>query len=222
VLIADDHAPTRAGVRMTLERDGLEICAEVANAADAVDAALRERPDVCLLDVRMPGRGTSAAASITSTLPNTVVLMLTVSRDDDDLFESLRQGAVGYLLKDMNPADLPAAVRGAFEGEGALPGSLVARLIEEFRHGRAARRVSWQPRGGPQLTNRETEILELLCEGAGTGEIAERLFVSRVTVRRHVSNILGKLGASSREEATRLALAEVDGNRRRRPRLSRA
>jgi DNA-binding NarL/FixJ family response regulator len=199
---------------MALERDGIEVCADVANASDAVEAAARERPDVCLLDVRMPGGGTSAAAMITFKLPGTVVLMLTVSRDEEDLFESLRQGAAGYLLKDMDPAELPAAVRAAFAGEGALPGTLVARLIEEFRDGGRVRRIPHQLRGRPQLTRREWEVLDLLCEGAGTAEIARRLFLSRVTVRRHVSNILGKLGASSREEAARLALAGAPAARR--------
>jgi DNA-binding NarL/FixJ family response regulator len=192
---------------MALEREGIEVCAAVANARDAVEAALRERPDVCLLDVRMPGGGTSAAAGITSKLPGTVVLMLTVSRDEEDLFDSLRQGASGYLLKDMEPTGLPRAVRAAFAGEGALPRTLVARLIEEFRGGGRVRKLPVQLRGRPALTPREWEVLDLLCEGAGTAEIARRLFLSRVTVRRHVSNILGKLGASSRGEATRLALA---------------
>jgi DNA-binding NarL/FixJ family response regulator len=204
VLIADDHAPTRAGVRMALERDGIEVCAEVTNAFDAVDAALRERPDLCLLDVHMPGGGPSAASKITSNLPGTMVVMLTVSRDNADVLESLRRGAVGYLLKDMNPASLPVAVRAALGGEGVLPRALSAGLIEELRHRPEPRRVTGQSRERPALTAREWEILELLAEGDGTAEIARRLFLSQVTVRRHVSSILGKLGVSSREEAVRL------------------
>lgn len=204
VLIADDHPPTRAGVRIALERDGIEVCAEVTNAADAVEAALRERPDLCLLDVHMPGGGPSAASKITSSLPTTVVLMLTVSRDNADVLESLRRGAAGYLLKDMNPASLPVAVRAALGGEGVLPRTLAAALIEEFRHRPSTRRLPGQPRDKPALTSREWEILELLSEGAGTAEMAERLFLSQVTVRRHISSILGKLGVSSREEAVQL------------------
>jgi DNA-binding NarL/FixJ family response regulator len=204
VLIADDHAPTRAGVRMALERDGIEVCAEVANASDAVEAALRERPDLCLLDVHMPGGGPSAASKITSHLPGTMVVMLTVSRDNADVLESLRRGAVGYLLKDMNPASLPVAVRAALGGEGVLPRALASGLIEELRQRpESSRRLSGQPRERA-LSGREWEILELLAEGAGTAEIARRLFLSQVTVRRHVSSILGKLGVSSREEAVRL------------------
>jgi DNA-binding NarL/FixJ family response regulator len=204
VLIADDHAPTRAGVRMALERDGIEVCAEVTNAPDAVDAAMRERPDLCLLDVHMPGGGPSAASKITSSLPSTLVLMLTVSRDNADVLESLRRGASGYLLKDMNPASLPVAVRAALGGEGVLPRTLSAGLIEELRRKPGSRRLSVQRQGQPTLSSREWEILDLLAEGANTGEIAERLFLSRVTVRRHVSSILSKLGVSTREEAVSL------------------
>ena len=204
VLIADDHAPTRAGVRMALERDGIEVCAEVKNASEAVEAALRERPDLCLLDVHMPGGGPSAASRITSHLPGTMVVMLTVSRDNADMLESLRRGAVGYLLKDMNPASLPVAVRAALGGEGVLPRSLSARLIEELRRRPESRRVTGQPRELPALSSREWEILDLLSEGATTAEMAERLFLSQVTVRRHISSILSKLGVSSREDAVRL------------------
>jgi DNA-binding NarL/FixJ family response regulator len=204
VLIADDHAPTRAGVRMALERDGIEVCAEVTNALEAVDAAIRERPDLCLLDVHMPGGGPSAASKITSNLPKTLVLMLTVSRENADVLESLRRGASGYLLKDMNPASLPVAVRAALGGEGVLPRTLSAGLIEELRQRPGERRLGGQRRGQPKLSSREWEILDLLAEGAGTGEIAQRLFLSRVTVRRHISSILSKLGVSSREEAVSL------------------
>jgi DNA-binding NarL/FixJ family response regulator len=204
VLIADDHAPTRAGVRMALERDGIEVCAEVTNASEAVEAALRERPDLCLLDVHMPGGGPSAASKIITSLPSTLVLMLTVSRDNADVLESLRRGAIGYLLKDMNPASLPVAVRAALGGEGVLPRTLAAGLIEEFRHRPEKRRPSGQPRERPALSAREWEIVELLVEGAGTAEMARRLFLSQVTVRRHISSILSKLGVSSREEAVSL------------------
>ena len=204
VLIADDHPPTRAGVRMALERDGIEVCAEVASASEAVEAAMRERPDVCLLDVHMPGGGPSAASKITSSLPSTLVLMLTVSRENADVVESLRRGAAGYLLKDMNPASLPVAVRAALGGEGVLPRALSAALIEELRQRPAARRVSGQLREQASLSAREWEILELLAEGAGTAQMAERLFLSQVTVRRHISSILGKLNVSGRQEAIAL------------------
>jgi DNA-binding NarL/FixJ family response regulator len=211
VLIADDHAPTRMGVRIALEQAGMEVCAEAATAPGAVEAALREHPDVCLLDVHMPGGGTSAAATIGLRLPETVVIMLTVSRDDGDLIESLRRGAFGYLLKDMDPSKLPIAIRAALEGEATLPRTLAARLIEELRDRPRVRRLSLQPQSGLELTSREWEVLELLCEDASTAEIANRLFLSQVTVRRHISNILQKLAVSTREEAVRLAMAAKRG-----------
>ena len=147
VLIADDHPPTRAGVRMALEQGGCEVCAEVATAADAVKAALKERPDICLIDLGMPGNGFRAVSEITSQLPDTPVLVLTVSRSADDLFDALRAGAAGYLLKDMDPEDLVAAVRGTLAGEAALPGFLAARLIDEFRH--RGRGLEPHPQGQP-------------------------------------------------------------------------
>jgi DNA-binding NarL/FixJ family response regulator len=191
---------------MALERDGIVVCAEATNAAEAVEAALRERPDVCLLDVRMPGGGTSAASTISARVPTTTVIMLTVSTEDQDLFESLRRGAVGYLLKDMDPAKLSVAIRAALEGDAALPRSLTSRLVEEFRGRPQRREVATHVAGRAELTNRESEVLELLCQNASTAEIAERLFLSPVTVRRHISTIEGKLGASSREELVKLAL----------------
>jgi DNA-binding NarL/FixJ family response regulator len=210
VLIADDHAPTRAGVRMALERDGIEICAEAINATDAVEAALRERPDLCLLDVHMPGGGMSAASKITSSLPGTLVLMLTVSRENEDVLESLRRGAIGYLLKDMNPASLPVAVRAALSGEGVIPRAMAAAVIRQFRQRPETRRLAGQARERPSLSAREWEILELLGDGAGTADMARRLFLSQVTVRRHISSILAKLGVSSRDEAVRLVQGDQD------------
>jgi DNA-binding NarL/FixJ family response regulator len=207
-LIADDHVPTRAGVRTALERDGIEVCAEASDAPGAVEAALRERPDVCLLDVHMPGGGTAAASAIRSRLGGTVVLMLTASRADEDLFESLRRGADGYLLKDMDPSELSVAVRGALEGEASLPPTLTTHLIQEFRDHPRRRGLSVQAPGRPELSRREWEVLDLLCDGASTAEVADHLFLSQVTVRRHVSVIVKKLGVSSREEAVRVAMGD--------------
>ena len=204
VLLADDHAPTRAGVRDVLERKGFEVCADVPNATAAVAAALAERPDVCLLDIRMPGSGIAAAAEISAALPDTAIVMLTVSRDDADLFDALRAGACGYLLKDLDRDDLPTALRGALDGEAPLPANLVARLIEEFRERGRRKRLLLKGKPGVQLRNREWEVLELLREGLSTAEIAERLFIAEVTVRTHVSSILKKLRVPDRESAVRL------------------
>ena len=208
VLIADDHAPTRAGVRRVLEEAGFTVCAEEADATRAVEAALRVRPDVCLLDVRMPGGGgVAAAAEIARRLPEARIVMLTVSRDDDDLFDALRAGATGYLLKDIERAKLPDALRSVLDGEAQLPASLVARVLDEFRDRQARRRVLLAQRPAADLRPREWEVLELLRDGLTTAEIAARLFIADVTVRSHVSAILRKLRVPDRKAAVEL-LAE--------------
>jgi DNA-binding NarL/FixJ family response regulator len=204
VLLADDHAAVRAGIRLALAGEGFKVVAEASDGPGAVAAALRERPDIALLDVNMPGGGIKAAEEIVQLLPETTVVMLTVSRDDDDLFAALRAGASGYLLKDTDPTRLPFALRGVLDGEAALPRGLVARLIDEFRTRGKRRRLPLMRQRGIELTEREWEVLELLHDGLSTAAIAERLGISPVTVRRHVSEILKKLRVTSREEAVRL------------------
>jgi DNA-binding NarL/FixJ family response regulator len=204
VLIADDHAPTRLGVRQSLEAGGFEVVAEVSDAAAAVRAAERERPDACVLDVHMPGSGIKAAREIAQQLPEAAVVMLTVSRNDEDLFEALRAGAAGYLLKDTDPARLPHALHGVLAGEAALPRSLVTRLIDEYRGPGRRRRLPLRGRRGVELTSREWQVIELLRDGLSTAQIAERLSLSPVTVRRHVSSLLGKLDAPDRDAAVRM------------------
>ena len=204
VLIADDHPPTRAGVRAALEHADFVVVAEARDASSAVAAALAERPDVCLLDIHMPGKGISAAKEISARVPETAVVVLTVSRDDEDVFDALRAGASGYLLKDMDAARLPAALKGVLKGEAALPRRLVARLVDEFRERGRKRRVPILAERGPLLTAREWEVLELMQSGLTTAQISERLVISPATVRSHVASILRKLGAPNREAALRL------------------
>ena len=204
VVVADDHPALRRSVRVALEGDGFEVCGETDTAPEAVELALRERPDLCLLDIHMPGSGIAAAAEITARLPETAVVMLTVSENEADLFDALRAGAAGYLLKDMDPGRLGNALRGVLAGEAALPRLLVARVIDEFRERGRRRRLPVIGQRGVELTSREWEVLELLRTGCSTAEIAERLFVSKVTVRRHVSSILRKLHVPDRKAALRL------------------
>ena len=211
IVVADDHVPTRAGVRAALEEHGFAVVAEAADAPAAVEAAVRERPDACLLDIHMPGRGIAAAAEIIERLPGTAVVMLTVSRDDEDLFAALRAGASGYLLKDMEAGRLHAALRGVLAGEAAIPRTLVARIIEEFRASERRPALPLLRRRGVQLTSREWDVLEQLREGRSTREIASELGLSPVTVRRHVSAILAKLRVSDRKEM--LKLLEEQGSR---------
>ena len=214
VLLADDHARTRAMVRAALERTGdFHICAEAADAATAVEGAKRECPDVCLLDINMPGNGIAAASQISGAVPDTAVVMLTVSRQDDDLFDALRAGASGYLLKGLDEDGIADSLRRVLAGEATLPGSLVARLIDEFRD-REGRRVGMAPGQAARLTGREWDVLELMRKGATTAEISERLFVSPTTVRSHISSILRKLGVPTREEAIKLLEAREGASAR--------
>jgi DNA-binding NarL/FixJ family response regulator len=204
VLVADDHPSARAGVRAVLQaEDDFVVCAEVGDAQEAVDAAVAQRPDICLLDVHMPGSGISAAARISERLPDTTVVMLTVSGADSDLFDALRAGASGYLLKDTNPDRIPSILKAVLSGEGAIPRRMVGRMVEEFRE-RGRRRVPLQDRRVARLTSRELEVLELMAEDFTTAEIAQRLFISPVTVRRYVGGILKKLRVPDRDRALRL------------------
>jgi DNA-binding NarL/FixJ family response regulator len=203
VVIADHHAATRVGVRLALENGGFVVCAEEETGPGAVAAALRDPPDVCLLDVDMPGGGIQAAAAIRSQLPETQVVMLGTAENDDDLFASLEAGASGYLLKEMNPARLSRALHGVLRGEAALPRALTARLISEFRV--RARQPTFTRPSTNDLTSREWEVLDCLREGLSTHRIAVRLFISETTVRRHVGSVLKKLNAQTREAAVAVA-----------------
>jgi DNA-binding NarL/FixJ family response regulator len=206
VLIADDHPPTRDDVRRAIEGDErLDVCASAADAAEAVQAALRERPDICLLDIRMPGSGLAAAWEIKARLPQAKIVMLTVSDEDNDLFAALRAGADGYLLKTMNLRRLPDALAGVCSGEAAIQRTLVARVLERF-HGSDPR---WrQPAGGGtagrRLTSREWEVLELLAQRRSTAEIARRLVLSASAVRVHIASIVRKLHVTDRAAAADL------------------
>lgn len=205
VVIADDHPPTRDGVRVALEQQSCDVVAEAATAAEAVAAAREHRPDVCLLDVNMPGSGIAAAAEISHSLPGVAIVMLTASRDDEDLFAALRAGASGYLLKDTDPARLALALRGVLAGEAALPRWLVLKVVDQFRA--TPRRRIALPNRSPavRLTEREAQVLDLMADGLSTEEIAGRLFLAQVTVRTHISAVLKKLRVPDRKAAIRLA-----------------
>jgi len=212
VLIADDHAPSREDIQQALERDQrFSVCASVPDAAEAIQAAVRERPDACLLDIRMPGDGLAAAWEITARLPRVKIVMLTVSDDDADLFAALRAGAHGYLLKSMNLRRLPDALEGVLSGEAAMPGELVARVLEQFRgHEPRWRRPVVDHCRGQRLTSREWEILALLARQQSTSEIARQLMLSKVAVRVHIAAIVRKLGVPDRAAAVDLFRGEAE------------
>lgn len=202
VVLADDHPAIRMGVRGALQRGGFDVVAEAADRDGAVEAVLRERPDICLLDINMPGGGIEAVAILARVAPATAVVMLTVSASPQDMLAALRYGAKGYLPKDTSPARLPAALAGVLKGEAALPRALVGRVLHEFRHLPDPQELPVHV-DGVQLTTRESEILRMLRSGRSTVEIGKRLSLSPVTVRRHISTGMAKLGAADRDEAIR-------------------
>jgi DNA-binding NarL/FixJ family response regulator len=203
-VLADDHAATRLGVRLALEEGGFQVVAEAADAKGAVEAALEHRPDLCLIDVYMPGKGIAAAAELTEAIPDMPVVMLSVSDSDEDLFEALRAGACGYLLKDTDPKRLPFALTAVLNGEAPLPRVLTARLITEFRRRGKERRIPDSDGDLVTLSERESEVLELLRTELTTKQVAHRLGISPITVRRHVSDVLKKLRVPDRSSALRL------------------
>lgn len=190
-------------MRSALESAGFEVVAEVGDADGALDAVQEHLPDVALLDIHMPGNGISAALKIGERFPDVAVVMLTVSGSDDDLFAALRAGVSGYLLKDTDPDRLAHALNGVLRGEAAIPRRLVSRLMDQFRSQRT-RRIPIPRRRGVELTAREAEVLDLMRRGMTTAQMAERLFVSNVTIRSHVAAILKKLHVPDRESAVRL------------------
>ena len=204
VLVADGHLPTRTGIRLLLERSGFEVCAEAADAETAVAAAVREQPELCLVGADLPGGGMRATARITSNVPATDVVVLAGAADEDGVADALRAGASGYLPAGSAPQGIVRALRAVRRGEAVVPRSLLGPLVERFRAGERGRRLSLPGRKDVELTRRQHEVLGLLREGLGTAEIAARLGLAPVTVRRHVGLVLEKLGAADRAEALRL------------------
>lgn len=199
VLVADDDAASSAGTRETLRVDGFIVVGTAVDAAAAISAAVRLRPNLCLIDLELPGDGMSAIGRIAKASPETLIVVLTESDRPDDVVTAFTRGASGYLLKGRNGDRLGSTLRAAYHGEPALSRSLVPYLVDEIRRG-SVRRLTL-PGGPVTLTPREWEVGELLREGSSTAEIAESLGVSPITVRRHIGLLLHKLGAESREEA---------------------
>jgi DNA-binding NarL/FixJ family response regulator len=208
VVLVEDEELVRASVRGMLERSGFEVRAEATTAEEGVEATLRERPAICLLDVHLPDRsGIEVARELSAKAPKTAVVMLSASDGHDDLIDAIRAGAVGYLLKDMDPERLAHALVGVAQGEAAIPRTLMAHLVRALQT-QGRRRAAIGRRGGIELSSREWEVLDLLCDGLSTVEIAERLSLSPVTVRRHISQTARKLGVRDRDAA----VAVVEGH----------
>ena len=201
VLIADDHAVVRRGLRTFLDlQDDIEVVGEAEDGEQAVDAAAQLTPDVVLLDLVMPRRdGVAAIPEIRERSPRTRVIVLTSFLDDDKVIPAVRAGASGYVLKDVQPQDLVQAIRTVHGGEALLHPGAAARVMAELAEG--ARRES-------ALTPREREVLALIGRGMPNKVIARELGVSEKTVKTHVSNLLGKLGLSDRTQAALYAVRE--------------
>jgi len=201
VMLVDDHALVRAAVRQAITAPGVEMVAEAATAEDAMSIALRERPDVLLVDIDLPGMdGVGLVRELAPRLPDTRIVMLTVSSADHHLVDAMRYGASGYLTKDLSPDALLRAVRSAHAGELAMPRGLAARLINRLVEGSRGMAASDNP-ALASLSGREVEVLRLLAEGLTDREIGEALTISARTVETHVSSILHKLGVRNRAEA---------------------
>jgi DNA-binding NarL/FixJ family response regulator len=204
VVLADAHAATLAGVRGALMAGSFEIVAEAADAGMLVDAAIRERPDICVLDADLPGGAIAATAELARKLPQARVVLLAASRDDRTMLGAVRAGAAGYLLKEMDPNRLRFALHGVTQGEAALPRRLVARLMLEFRVSERGRHLDLGREVPVKFSAREWDVLLLMVDGASTRDMANELEISDVTVRRHVSRLLAKLEVQDRSAGVAL------------------
>jgi DNA-binding NarL/FixJ family response regulator len=207
VLIVDDQALVRAGFRMILDaEEDIDVAGEAADGADAVAEAQRLKPDVILMDVRMPNvDGIEATRRLLATDGvDTKVVMLTTFDMDEYVYDALRAGARGVLLKDVPPEQLVAGIRAVAQGDALLAPSVTKRVIEEFVQ-RPPSSVKTLPPEVDDLTARELEVLKLVAKGLSNAEIAKELFVSETTVKTHVAHMLTKLGVRDRVQAVVLA-----------------
>jgi DNA-binding NarL/FixJ family response regulator len=212
VLIADDHALFRRGLEMVLQDEiGIEMVGQASDGAEAVSIAAATLPDVVLMDIRMPKTsGIEACRAMKEVAPSAKIVMLTISDEEADLFEAIRAGASGYLLKDIPLDEVAAAVRAVYGGQSLINPSMAGKLLTEFatlaRRDETEERV--QPIQAPKLTEREMEVLRLVARGLNNRDIAKELFISENTVKNHVRNILEKLQIHSRMEAVMIAVRE--------------
>ncbi len=216
VILVDDHAVVRQGLRMFIEMQAdMEVVGEGTNGLEAVELAVRLHPDVVLLDLIMPQMGgVEATQRIREQAPEARVLILTSFGEDDKIFPAIRAGAQGYLLKDIQPADLIRAIRECSQGKAQLHPDIARRLMtvvaQETSRGKA--RVASNQSELQSLTERERQVLELIAIGLNNREIADKMVISEKTVKTHVSNILDKLGLEDRTRAAIWALKQGLGN----------
>jgi two-component system NarL family response regulator len=209
VLIVDDHALFRRGLQMVLEGEAdIDVVGEASDGHEAIERAEATTPDVVLMDVRMPKRsGIEATRTIKDTLPSTKILMLTISDEEADLYEAIKAGASGYLLKEISIEEVASAVRQVQAGQSLISPSMASKLLNEFA-AMVKRRDERTQVPGPRLTERELEVLKLVAKGMNNRDIGSELFISENTVKNHVRNILEKLHLHSRMEAVVYAVRE--------------
>ena len=207
VLICDDHALFRRGLIMVLEsEEGIDVVAEAEDGEEAIEKAEEAAPDVVLMDVRMPRMsGIEATRAIADAVPTAKILMLTVSDEEEDLYEAVKAGATGYLLKEISIEEVANAIRAVVTGQSLISPSMASKLLSEFNNlaTQAQQKVLV-----PKLTDRELQVLKLVAQGMSNREVAEDLFISENTVKNHVRNILEKLHLHSRMEAVVYAVRE--------------
>jgi DNA-binding NarL/FixJ family response regulator len=207
VLLADDHTLFRKGLASLLEKEpGFEVVAEAEDGVEAIRKAQAVKPDLVLMDIHMPGvNGLEATRRITTTLPATRVVILTVSEEDKHLFEAIKCGAHGYLSKKVEPEKLRELLVGVFRGEAPLSGATAARILKEFA-ARASKHSETTP--VDDLTEREKKVLQLLAAGLTNKEIGSKLDIAENTVKNHLKSILGKLHLQNRVQAAALAIQQ--------------
>jgi len=209
VLLVDDHALFRRGLQATLELEpGIVVVGECGDGAEALERASELVPDVVLMDVRMPRHdGIEACSAIKQAVPSAKIVMLTMSDDEADLYEAIKAGATGYLLKDLAAEEVASSIRAVQAGQSLISPTLASKLLTEFA-AIVKRTDGPQAVPGPRLTAREMEVLRLVARGMNNRDIARDLFISENTVKNHVRNILEKLQLHSRMEAVVYAMRE--------------
>ena len=208
ILIVDDHVLFREGMRNIVRNwDDYEVIGEAANGQEAVDLSRELLPDIILMDISMPVMdGIQATKVITGEMPTTRVVMLTMSEDEEDLFNAIKNGAHGYVLKDMPSKRLHSELCRMLEGETPLSGLMATKMLDEF--GSSSKPNQSSPDYQIPLTEREQQVLELLVEGLTNAEIAERIYLSENTIKKHIKNILEKFHLNNRVKAAVYAVRE--------------
>jgi DNA-binding NarL/FixJ family response regulator len=209
VLVVDDHALFRRGLQMVLEQEpDIEVVGEASDGTEAVEKSAEALPDIVLMDVRMPKRGgIDACTAIHETVPSAKIIMLTISDEEADLYDAIKAGAMGYLLKEISIEEVASAIRAVHGGQSLISPSMASKLLTEFAS-MIKKNDDRQQVPTPRLTDREMEVLKLVAKGLNNRDIAKQLFISENTVKNHIRNILEKLQLHSRMEAVVYAVRE--------------